>query len=160
MINNECVKRIVDSHGSPLYLFDYCELRERVLEIRKCLGNNVQLCYAMKANPFLISYLDTVIDKYEVCSPGEYEICKKEKISLDKIVFSGVYKQKKDFQESIEDDFSGVYTIESIKQFNDLYDLVKNTNKKIKILPRLTSGNQFGMAAEITSITSFSSIPN
>lgn len=145
MINNSYIKDIVHTHGSPLYLFDYCELKTRVQEIRKRLGNNVELCYAMKANPFLISYLDSEVDKFEVCSPGEYEICKKENISSDKIVFSGVYKQKENFEESIQDDFSGVYTLESLKQFTILYDLVKNTDKKVKILPRLTSGNQFGM---------------
>lgn len=145
MINNTDIKDIVHTYGSPLYLFDYDELKKRVKEIRKRLGNSVKLCYAMKANPFLISYLVSDVDKFEVCSPGEYEICKKEKIPFEKIVFSGVYKQKKDFTECVKDDFSGVYTLESLEQFVTLNELVKNTDKKVKVLPRLTSGNQFGM---------------
>lgn len=145
MINDRDIKDIICTYGTPSYVFDYCELKNRIQEIKKRLGDNVELCYAMKANPFLISYLVSEADKFEVCSPGEYEICKRENIPLEKIVFSGVYKRKEDFEGCIKDNFDGIYTIESLEQFKRLSELVKNTNKKVKILPRLTSGNQFGM---------------
>lgn len=37
-----------------------------------------------------------VFDTDEVCSPGEFAICEKEGIPRDKIVLSGVNKEKKD----------------------------------------------------------------
>lgn len=145
MISDAQLKEIVQEYGSPLYLFDGEELQERVCGIKEKLGEGIALCYAMKANPFLISYLDAYVDKFEVCSPGEYEICQKENICPDKIVLSGVYKRSGDAERSLADGFGGVYTIESRKQFTDLYGLVRTSNQKVKILPRLTSGNQFGM---------------
>lgn len=161
MINDIDIKHIVNTYGSPSYVFDYCELKNRVQEIKARLGDNVRLCYAMKANPFLISYLVSEVDKFEVCSPGEYEICKMENIPLEKIVFSGVYKRKVDFEECIKDNFEGIYTLESLEQFRILNELVKSTNKKVKILPRLTSGNQFGMDKKemIELITELKKLP-
>lgn len=155
MINSEWIKGVVKKFETPLYLFDLAELKGRVGEIRKHLGGDIELCYAMKANPFLISYLDEVVDRFEVCSFGEYEICAKEHIISDKIVFSGVYKEEKETQYILEKGFDGEYTIESRRQFLELYEAIKESSQKIRILLRLTSGNQFGMdKSEIIRIVS------
>lgn len=145
---NPKYKRIAMQYGTPYYVFELKELYGRVKEIKSILGESMRVCYAMKANPFLISYLDGFVDKFEVCSPGEYEICKKEGISFSKIVLSGVYKEEVDLRKTFEDGFAGVYTLESKQQCDLLYRLAQEYNKKIHVLPRLTSGNQFGMNKE------------
>ena len=45
-----------------------------------------------EANPFLVN--TAVLDRYEVCSPGEFAICERLGIPMSKIVLSGVYKEK------------------------------------------------------------------
>ena len=72
MLSEERIKRLVKEFGTPAYVFDIHELRRRVKEIKRVLGDQIELCFAMKANPFLVSYLDPFVDKFEVCSPGEY----------------------------------------------------------------------------------------
>lgn len=46
--------------------------------MQEILGCGVTVCYAMKANPFLIGTLDKKLDRFEVCSPGEFAICEKK----------------------------------------------------------------------------------
>lgn len=154
-MNSERIKGVAEKFGTPLYLFNLVELKERVRMIRRYLGSDIELCYAMKANPFLVSYLEALVDRFEVCSFGEYEICENEQITSDKIVFSGVYKERREMHYVIGNGFRGEYTIESRRQFLELYEAIKETSQKIRILLRLTSGNQFGMdRREILSIVS------
>lgn len=144
MLTDEKVKELVDKYRTPMYVFDISELRQRVRSIKGILGKNIELCYAMKANPFLVGCLSDLVDCIEVCSPGELEICKKANIPDNKIIFSGVYKSKTDFQNLLKNDITGLITIESKLQFEYLVDTVQNS-KSVDVIFRLTSGNQFGM---------------
>lgn len=148
MGKSDKLQEIAEKYGTPYFLFVIDSLLERIEIIRHKLQNKADLCYAVKANPFLIPYIDKVVEKFEVCSPGEYEICKALGIDLTKIVLSGVYKNGNDLIETFEDMFAGVYTVESKQQCRNLYILAKQNKRKIHVLLRLTSGNQFGMNRE------------
>jgi len=148
MKKNDKFQKIAEKYGTPYFLFEIDSLFERVEIIKHKLQDRADLCYAVKANPFLIPYLDKVVEKFEVCSPGEYEICKVLGIDSRKIVLSGVYKNANDLHKTFKDMFGGVYTIESRQQCNSLYNLAKQNKSKIHVLLRLTSGNQFGMNCE------------
>ena len=134
---------IIEKYKTPFYIYDIDVLNERIKFLRNRINNDVKLCYAMKANPFIISYLPNLIDRIEVCSPGEYEICKKNKISEEKLVISGVNKEEKEIKEIITNLNKEIITIESINQFELILSLAKHAKKKVKVLIRLTSGNQF-----------------
>lgn len=148
MLSDMQICEIAQEYGTPSYLFDLNELSSRVKRIKEVLGEKVELCYAMKANPFLVSYLDEYVERFEVCSFGEYEICKKHGLRSSKIVYSGVYKQRDELLSTVRDDFRGDYTIESKRQFEELCELICESNRHARILFRLTSGNQFGMDEE------------
>ncbi|MCX4248438.1 MAG: alanine racemase [Bacilli bacterium] len=137
---------IIEKYKTPFYIYDIDVLNERIKFLRNRINNDVKLCYAMKANPFIISYLPNLIDRIEVCSPGEYEICKKNKISEEKLVISGVNKEEKEIKEIITNLNKEIITIESINQFELILSLAKHAKKKVKVLIRLTSGNQFGVS--------------
>lgn len=139
------LKEIALKCGTPSYVFDTDVLCERVDKIQQILGCNVTVCYAMKANPFLISVLDKKLDKFEVCSPGEFAICEKEGISRDKIVLSGVNKEKKDILYTMKTGAVGIYTVESLNQLELINACAVECGIKVKVLIRVTSGNQFGI---------------
>ena len=83
-VNNmeiDVIKKAIAEYGTPSYVFDLDILKERVMGIKDALGNKACICYAMKANPFVIGPMNSYIDKYEVCSPGEYEICHRQGIA-------------------------------------------------------------------------------
>ena len=97
MIIEDNIKNLVDI-GTPSYIFDLNILKENIRCMRENIQRDTSICYAMKANPFVVKYISDKVDRLEVCSPGEYEICIRENIEPDKIVVSGVNKTK----ESIE----------------------------------------------------------
>ena len=113
--------------------------------MQQILGCGVTVCYAMKANPFLISVLDKKLDKFEVCSPGEFAICEKEGINREKIVLSGVNKEKKDILYTMKTGAVGIYTVESLNQLELINSCAVECGIKVKVLIRVTSGNQFGI---------------
>ena len=133
---------------TPYYLFDEDELTGRVRNIQEALSEcNSELCFAIKANPFLIPLMDHVISKYEVCSPGELEICRKYGVAGKKIVFSGVVKSLENMVAALNYPV-GVITIESARHWQLLQAGIKITGRRAKVLLRLTSGAQFGMEEE------------
>ena len=142
-------EKIVKKFGTPLYLFDIDELQSRLEYLHKSLNKDLDLCYAVKANTFIIKEANPYVARFEVCSPGEYEVCKKLNIPMEKLVISGVYKTPEVIDEMMENHPDmGIYTAESVTQFELLDKLSKKHKRDIKVLLRLTSGNQFGINLE------------
>lgn len=136
---------------TPYYLFDEAECINRVQRIKQEVSDwGGELCYAIKANPFLIPSLLPVIDKFEVCSPGELEICRKYQVPGEKILFSGVVKTKENVVKALEYPVD-VITLESMRHWELLKECMPQScvgaecAGKVKIMPRLSSGAQFGV---------------
>lgn len=144
--NQQLFEKIASNYKTPSYVFDESIIKERIQLIRDKLSKDTALCFAMKANPFLTGIFAKYVDRLEVCSPGEYEICIREQIDPQMIVVSGVSKTS----ESMERIFSyshgaGIYTIESPQHYHILKQCASKYKVRIKVLLRLSSGNQFGM---------------
>ena len=146
MLDVKLINSLACEHGTPLYIFDKAVLRRRVDKIREILGSEITLCFAMKANPFLVDCFKELNTRFEVCSPGEFAICEREHVNMHDIVLSGVNKEKADI-EHVMDDCGGVgiYTVESVEQFNLLRQCADERGTVIDVLLRVTSGNQFGL---------------
>lgn len=133
---------------TPAFIFDIDKLLQKALTIKSILTGqgkrNCSLCYAMKANPFLTAVLGETADKLEVCSPGELSICIDQKVDGKKIVFSGVNKGKKEIVSALKYG-AGIFTVESERQLGLLRQCAREGDRKIPVLLRVTSGNQFGM---------------
>lgn len=145
-MNEKKLEELALTLGTPAFVFDTDILRARAEWIRDEI-RPAKLCFAIKANPFLIKALDEQAERYEVCSPGEFHICVKNGVDMGKIVLSGVSKEYEDVRYAME---QGVihYTAESISQFWLVHRCAEEARKKAEILLRVTSGNQFGMSEE------------
>lgn len=142
-------KKLINEVSTPFYVFDINVLRDRIDYLNSMMPENVHLCYAMKANPFVVKEIDEIIEKYEICSYGEWNIAKKMGVSDSKMVISGVYKDEISMEDILNNYKNGeVFTIESLNQIELLNKLTKEKKKVINIILRLTSGNQFGMCEE------------
>ncbi len=142
----EQIKNLLKTHKTPIYVFDLNELRKRVDFLKQSLPDRVKLCYAVKANTFISKEMGDAVPWLELCSPGEYRVCKKLGISPEKFVISGVNKEKSVIEEMVSEEKNiGCYTAESVSQFNLLYESAEKAGRKIPVLLRLTSGNQFGL---------------
>lgn len=141
------IQKVANEYGTPSFLFDTVALKARMKAIKDIVGEKVHLCYSIKANPFLIPTMLECVEKLEVCSPGELSICKMQKVPGDRIIYSGVNKTCVDVKEAVEYD-AGVYTAESVLQFELLNESAILNGKVIPVLPRLNAGSQFGMSKE------------
>lgn len=145
-MNEEKLRELAVSLDTPSYVFDTDILTERARWIADTI-RPAKLCFAMKANPFLVKVLDGYVERYEVCSPGEFHICVQNGLDMKKIVLSGVNKEYEDVRYAMG---QGVvhYTAESRGQFYLVSRCAEELDRNVEILLRVTSGNQFGMSEE------------
>ena len=140
---------MIEELDTPMYIFDIDVLKQRIKYLKEHLAKRIELCYAIKANTFIIKEINDDVERFEVCSPGEYSVCEEMQITPEKIVISGVYKTPSSIDEMmINNKNIGRYTAESIEQLRLLDELSCKHNLKINVLLRLTSGNQFGINEE------------
>lgn len=142
-------EKLVQAMRTPMYVFDIGVLKSRIDFLRAYLPEKIELCYAVKANTFVVKEISQWVDWLELCSPGEYQICTSLKIPEEKYVVSGVYKDPATIEWVIGNQpTAGYYTVESVGQFFLLRNTAKRYGKVIHLLFRLTSGNQFGLDKE------------
>lgn len=146
-MTKELLIQIAKEYGSPAFLFDAEALKERMKQVKSIVGEDISLCYSIKANPFLIHTMLECVDKLEVCSPGELAICKKLQVPAETIIYSGVNKGKKDIAEAMDYNVY-IYTAESLHQLELLQEEAKATNTTRPVLLRLNANSQFGMSKD------------
>lgn len=137
----EYYKQVLSS--TPSYVFDTDVFASRIRTVAQALPG-IPLCYSIKANPFLVTSLPAEITHLEVCSPGELLICEESGVDLSRIIFSGVNKTAEDVARAMADSVD-VFTAESLLHLRLIEDEAKRTGKKVRLILRLSSGNQFGM---------------
>ena len=143
MDNNQLLS-VARQYGTPSFVFDTVELESRMREIKAIVGENVHLCYSIKANPFLLPAMAKLTEKLEVCSPGEMQICMDTKVKPETVLVSGVNKTLNDILEAVD---YGVrdFTAESPLHVKLLEQAAALRNVMLSVLLRLTAGTQFGM---------------
>lgn len=153
MLSDIDLKNLSYECKDSMYVFDMDEVVNRITLI-KAIINSIQvnekrskICYSIKANPFIVPYIDEYVDAFEVCSPGELEIVKEYNIQGNKIIYSGVNKNIEDITEAI-DYGCHVITVESLTQYKLICKYAKIKSKNVHLLLRLSSNNQFGMSED------------
>ncbi len=137
---------ILKTEKTPFYVFDLSELERRIKYLREHLPKNVELCYAVKANTFIAEKASALVDRLEICSPGEYYICHGLGLPASQFVISGVNKEPEFVDELISNNPDiGYFTVESVRHFHLIRSAAEEHGKCVDVLLRLTSGNQFGL---------------
>ena len=133
---------------TPYFLFDENVLCEHITKMdsirRKYSSDDLRFCYAIKANPFLIPYIDKYVDHFEVCSWGELKICIRYGVDPLKIILSGVNKEPQMIADAIAYGVR-IFTAESMNQYEEIVRQAEETATNLSLLPRLSNGAQFGM---------------
>lgn len=143
-MNQMILQETARMYGTPCYLFDLDSFAIRANQVQQAFGEEVNLCYSIKANPFLLRELPTIFRYIEVCSPGELTICEKVDVDKRKIIFSGVNKTKEEVLRAMQDGV-GIFTAESLLHLRYIHACACESGVTVPVLLRLSSGNQFGM---------------
>lgn len=144
-MREELLQEAFRKYGTPLYVFDLDILKEQTERIRAGFGPGISLCYAMKANPFLTGYMAQWADRIEVCSMGEFRICRRLQVPLEKLFISGVMKKRDDIREILS--YCGnkcAYTVESPLPFPIFCRMERGTSEVV------CSGYTRGLRVEIS----------
>lgn len=147
-MNAKVLQEIANKYSTPSYVFDEQALQRRMELVSDILGDQIKLCYSMKANPFLVPTMLQFVNKIEVCSPGELAICEEYNVDGSRIIYSGVNKGIEDIRQAMKDDV-GVYTAESVRQFELIEQAAAELSEKKDVLLRLNANSQFGMSREV-----------
>lgn len=144
------IKALCKQHATPFYVLEEDKVKERVAFLRSHLPKDVALCYAVKANTFLIPALMTQVERLEICSPGELAICRRVGAPMAQYVVSGVHKEAGVIEDLVKEGVetgtpAGLYTVESKTQLALLQQAAEKYHTVLPVLLRLTSGNQFGL---------------
>ncbi len=131
---------------TPAYIFDVDCFIKTINQFKEIIADH-SLTYSMKANPVLAGYIPDDISYIEVCSHGEFGICKNKGIDGRKIIYSGVLKKEDEVLEALN--YGVMYiTAESIGQLKMINRLSKTLNVVANVLIRVSSGNQFGVSKD------------
>ena len=94
------------------YEFDMGRIRQRLAYLRELLGPKIALAYAVKANTFIIQEMIGLVERFEICSPGESAICDDLCVAPEQTVISGVYKTPGFIEELVAHTQGRIYTVE------------------------------------------------
>ena len=132
------LQKIAATYGTPTFVFDTDALQARVRAIQAIWGREIDLCYSIKANPFLLPAMMQVTARLEVCSPGELSLCESLHAADARVIYSGVNKTPVDIARAVADGV-GTCTAESLLQVRYLQDAARKAAKRLPVLLRLNA---------------------
>src|SRR4029079_13328971 len=88
---------------TPYYAYDRTLLTARVADVRAALPPEVDLHYAMKANPMpaLVCHMSGLVDGIDVASSGELRVALDAGVSPKDISFAGPAKQCSELSQAV-----------------------------------------------------------
>ena len=138
------IKDLRNQIQTPAYVFSGSEFKERASKTAEILGPDVNLCYSIKANPFLLAMLPSEFCAVEVCSPGELNICMNLGIDPEMIIYSGLNKGCEDIAQAL-DYGAGILTAESLLHMEMINTAASERGVTAKVLARASANSQFGI---------------
>lgn len=88
---------------TPFYAYDRAQLTTRIGELRRALPREIELHYAMKANPMpaVVQHMSTLVDGLDVASGRELKVALDTGMAPSKISFAGPGKSEAELSQAI-----------------------------------------------------------
>ena len=138
--------KLAEKYGTPLYVMSESVIRSRCQEVRRDFIDkyeNVRAVYAGKA--FLTMTMCKLIESeglgLDVVSGGELYTAVKADFPMEKVMFHGNNKTPQELQLGVDHNV-GRFVVDNLYELDLLQAIAKESNKKIKILFRVSPGVQ------------------
>lgn len=132
------IKPIIEKFGTPLFIYDAETIKEKYEYLRKNLPEEVDIFYAMKANPNIavVKQLVNLGAGVEVASEGELYACKKVGVNPEDLIFAGPSKTDEDISMAIE---LGIYALnaESVGEVERINEIARSKGSVMDIELRI-----------------------
>ncbi len=123
------IDNIVQKVGTPTFIYDAETIKDRYRYLRDNLPKEIDIFFAMKANPniAIVKQLTSLGTGVEVASEGELYACQKAGVNPKNIVFGGPAKTDSDISKAID---MGIYAInaESFGEIKRIDRVAKSKN--------------------------------
>jgi diaminopimelate decarboxylase len=147
---------------TPFYVYDRCVMTRKVQELRAALPPELDIHYAMKANPMpdVVRHFCGLVDGIDVASAGEMDVALAAGMAPDRISFAGPGKTPKELERAVAAGI--IINMESETEMRRIAEIARSTGNPPKVAVRVnpdfelkTSGmkmaggpKQFGVDAE------------
>jgi len=122
-VGGHTLEVLADRAGrTPFFAYDRAELSSRVARLRAALPGEVQLSYAVKANPMpaIVQHLAPLVDRFDVASAAEMRVALDTVVDAEHISFAGPGKTDAELRSAVA---SGV-TVE-LESIGELHRVVR-----------------------------------
>jgi len=145
---------LVRAHGSPLFVYDLDVVSARVEALRAALPANVEVAFAVKANPnpTLLNHLAGLGLGADVASMGELDAVTRAGFDLRRVVFTGPGKTDAEIAKAVRTGIRAL-TVESLEELDVVIALASVAASRQGLLLRLAIEGA-GTAEESTPIIS------
>ncbi len=149
------------SGGTPFYAYDGNAIRQRIGQLRKQLPQDLQLYYAIKANPFppLVELLASLVEGLDIASAGELKLALDSSMAPTAISFAGPGKTNDELQTAIEKGIT--INVESENELLRISDMGNRAGSRPRVAIRInpdfelkSSGMKMGGGAKPFGIDS------
>jgi len=137
-LRDRSFEEVAARYGTPFYLYDLTAVREKIAAIRQAFGGNLELLYAIKANPNLelLGGMRDALDGVDIASGGELELALKTGYRPSCISFAGPGKTRNELRRSLEARI-GFISVESLRELRDIEELVRGGAPRASIMIRV-----------------------
>ena len=89
--------------STPFFAYDRHQLTDRVAALRATLPDDIELSYAVKANPMpaVVQHLSGLVDSFDVASAGELKVALDTPMPADHVSFAGPGKTPTELSQAI-----------------------------------------------------------
>lgn len=123
--------------GTPLYVYDQTAMLGQLLELRRSLGDAIDVYYSVKANPHpkIIGLFVGQGVGCEIASGGEYALARRAGASAERIVFAGPGKGREELEYVVAHGIGEIH-IESFDEIELLDEIARHLAKDINVALR------------------------
>ena len=138
VIGGRSITAIARQYGTPLYIYDRAIIKQRAQALRKVLPEDLQINYAVKANPNIeiLGLMSTFYDGFDIASRGEMQRAVRAGQDPGKMSFAGPGKSPDELKFAIENGIGSI-SIESEREAEHIISICKALNTTTRILIRV-----------------------
>ena len=133
------ISTLTEKYGTPLFIYDTSLMKERYKVFQDTVKDvKGKIHYAVKANDSLniINFFGKLGAGADIVSIGEFQKCLAAGISPNKIIFSGVGKDKNEIEIALRNNILQ-FNIESEEELYDIHDIASKLKKIANICLRI-----------------------
>jgi diaminopimelate decarboxylase len=131
-MNADYVK-IANRFGTPIYVYDFDAIQERICTLKSLLHKDIRIFYAVKANPnvHLLASLKPFIDGLDISSSGEFKLALDAGYRGRSLSFAGPGKAEQEMAFALKHN-CGSISVESVDELDQLIQVAQTSVKKSK----------------------------